>query len=153
MSISYEAKVFLTVYYVTLATIGIPGNILTCVFSVEKSSRKMSATNCFLLNLSIVDLLNLSLGETFSWSFFSSQLKLENMYRIEHSYHVKHENLLLVLIYVCSCFLPTYLCYLCIDFSYFCIDFSYFSKTFPTFPHFLTPFTSYYFMYFIFNFM
>ena len=70
MSISYEAKVFLTVYYVTLATIGIPGNILTCVFSVEKSSRKMSATNCFLLNLSIVDLLNLSLGETFSWSFF-----------------------------------------------------------------------------------
>ena len=66
MSISYEAKVFLTVYYVTLATIGIPGNILTCVFSVEKSSRKMSATNCFLLNLSIVDLLNLSLGETFS---------------------------------------------------------------------------------------
>ena len=140
MSISYEAKVFLTVYYVTLATIGIPGNILTCVFSVEKSSRKMSATNCFLLNLSIVDLLNLSLGETFSWSFFSSQLKLENMYRIEHSYHVKHENLLLVLIYVCSCFLPTYLCdvlyrlfYFCIDFSYFCIDFSYFSKTFPTF--------------------
>ena len=109
MSISYEAKVFLTVYYVTLATIGIPGNILTCVFSVEKSSRKMSATNCFLLNLSIVDLLNLSLGETFSWSFFSSQLKLENMYRIEHSYHVKHENLLLVLIYVCSCFLSTYL--------------------------------------------
>ena len=82
MSISYEAKVFLTIYYVTLATIGIPGNIMTCFFSFEKSSRKMSATNCFLLNLSIVDLLNLTLGETFDLSFLSSQLKLENQYRI-----------------------------------------------------------------------
>ena len=71
LSISYEAKVFLTVYYVTLATIGIPGNILTSFFSVEKSSRQMSATNCFLLNLSIVDILNLSLGETHSFVLFS----------------------------------------------------------------------------------
>ena len=38
----------------------------------------MSATNCFLLNLSIVDILNLSLGETFIWSFFPFQLKLDH---------------------------------------------------------------------------
>ena len=49
---------------------------------------------------------------------------------------IKHENLLLVLIYVCSCFLPTYLIRHLYRLFYFCIDFSYFSKTFPTFPHF-----------------
>ena len=87
MSISYQAKVFLTVYYVALLIVGVPGNFLTCAFTVEKTSRKMSPTNCFLLNLAIVDLLTLIIGEkgqiyqtTNAFLFFGifSRLKVES---------------------------------------------------------------------------
>ena len=60
--LNYEAQVGLTLFYVLLLLIGLPGNLMTCII-IWCNSNKMTPTNCFLLNLAIVDIITLMTGK------------------------------------------------------------------------------------------
>ena len=53
----------LTIAFTTVMLIGIPANIITGIVYIFKSeNKKMSPTHYFLVNMSIVDMLRLSIG-------------------------------------------------------------------------------------------
>ena len=69
-----EAQVGLTLFYVLLLLIGLPGNLMTCII-IWCNSNKITPTNCFLLNLAIVDIITLITGE-YSVPVFKKPWKL-----------------------------------------------------------------------------
>ena len=51
-----------TIFYSTVSVLGIPGNILTCL-TIYKNSYMKTASNFFIFNLAIADLVTLILGK------------------------------------------------------------------------------------------
>ena len=60
--LNYEAQVGLTLFYVVLILLGLPGNLMTCII-IWCNSNIITPTNCFLLNLAIVDIITLITGK------------------------------------------------------------------------------------------
>ena len=60
--LNYEAQIGVTVFYVLLLLVGLPGNIMTCII-IWYNSTSITPTNCFLLNLAVVDLITLVTGK------------------------------------------------------------------------------------------
>ena len=60
--LNYEAQIGVTVFYVLLLLVGLPGNIMTCII-IWYNSTSITPTNCFLLNLAVVDIITLVTGK------------------------------------------------------------------------------------------
>ena len=52
-----------TVFYTICFLVGVPGNVLTCVIILRKQSMR-TASNFFLLNLAVTDLIALTVGKS-----------------------------------------------------------------------------------------
>ena len=58
-----------TIFYSTVSVLGIPGNILTCL-TIYKNSYMKTASNFFIFNLAIADLVTLILGKKLFFVMF-----------------------------------------------------------------------------------
>ena len=73
-ALEVKAQVGVTLFYILLLLAGFPGNLMTCII-ILYNSNMMSPTNCFLLNLAIVDLMTLITGKCLKNIFKKNDIK------------------------------------------------------------------------------
>ena len=69
-----------TIFYSTVSVLGIPGNILTCL-TIYKNSYMKTASNFFIFNLAIADLVTLILGKILFLQCVLSKLDISYSYK------------------------------------------------------------------------
>ena len=71
----YNSLVPMTVVYIIIFITGMVGNCATCIV-IAKNQYMQSATNYYLFNLAVADMLTLAFGESLCNFFFQNSLSL-----------------------------------------------------------------------------